>query len=297
MSRGKRCYSLGNPPRRVHDMKRASPNAVPAQKVVERVSGVAEYRVQVLDRALSILDVLATENQLAPAAISARIGLHKSTVHRLLSVLERNEYLYRDPMSGRYSLGLRLIELGTRASARLDLSDLARPMLDRLMQETGETAHIGILDHGTVVSIADSESYKTLRTPSTVGRRTPAHCSSQGKMLLAEFSPSQLRAFVRANGLRRFTRLTICRIGGLERELLRVRANGYAIDDQEFEEGLKCIGAAIRDRSGNVVAAMSIAGPAVRLREERMPQLIQAVMNAAARLSSALSSQPAPNNQ
>src|SRR5258706_10998829 len=129
-------------------MKRASPNAVPAQKVVERVSGVAEYRVQVLDRALSILDVLATENQLAPAAISARIGLHKSTVHRLLSVLECNEYFYRDPMSGPYSLGLRLIELGTRASARLDLSVLARPMLDRLTQETGETAHIGILDHG-----------------------------------------------------------------------------------------------------------------------------------------------------
>src|SRR5260370_15897419 len=148
MSRAKRCYSLGNPLRRVNDMKRAAPNAVPAKKVVERVSGVAEYRVQVLDRALSILDVLATENQLAPAAISARIGLHKSTVHRLLSVLERNEYLYRDPMSGRYSLELRLIELGTRASARLDLSVLARPMLDRLMQETGETAHIGILDHG-----------------------------------------------------------------------------------------------------------------------------------------------------
>jgi DNA-binding IclR family transcriptional regulator len=262
---------------------------VPGQgKVAEAPTRGAAYRVQVLDRALAIIDALAVEGELAPSEISSRVGLHKSTIHRLLAVLERSEYVDRNPLNGRYSLGLKLVELGTRASARLDLCELAGPILDRLMQQTGETAHVGILSHGTVVSIADSETFKTLRTPSTVGRRTPAHCSSQGKVLLAEFTPLQLRAFIRDYPLKRFSSVTICRIAELERELAKVRRNGYAVDDQEFEEGLKCIGAPVRDRNGSAVAALSVAGPAVRLRAERMPELVKAVQEAAANFCSML---------
>jgi DNA-binding IclR family transcriptional regulator len=246
------------------------------------------YRIQVLERALRILDTLAAEGQLAPSEISARLSLHKSTVHRLLAVLEQSEYVDRSHANGRYSLGLKLIELGTRASSRLDLCELAGPILDRLMEQTGETAHMGILNHGAVISVADSESYKTLRTPSTVGRRTPVHCSSQGKVLLAEWNAVDVKAFVRRNGLKSFTRHTIRNVSGLLRELAQVREQGHAIDDEEFEEGLKCIGAPIRDHTGNVVAALSIAGPAVRLRPERMPGLIESVMDAAGRLSTAL---------
>jgi IclR family transcriptional regulator, KDG regulon repressor len=248
----------------------------------------AAYRVQVLDRALRLLDVLAAEGNLAPGEISSRLALHKSTVHRLLAVLERNEYVERHQGNGRYSLGFKLIELGTSASSRLDLCEVARPILDDLMEQTGETAHIGILSQGAVVSIADSESYKTLRTPSTVGRRTPAHCSSQGKVLLAEMELPQVQAFVRANGLKPYTRLTIRTMRRLQQELEDVRRNGYAIDDQEFEEGLKCIGAPIRDRSGAVIAGISVAGPAIRLRVERMPALINTVVKAADRISAAL---------
>ena len=255
----------------------------------------ATYRVQVLERALRILDALAAVGQLAPSELCARLALHKSTVHRLLAVLEQNQYVDRDQASGKYSLGLKLIELGTRASSRLDLCEIAGPMLDRLMEQTGETAHIGILYDGAVISVADSESYKTLRTPSTVGRRTPAHCSSQGKVLLAELGPVELRAFVHHSGLKPFTRHTVRNIRGLQRELALARKNGYAIDDQEFEEGLKCIGAPIRDHSGNVVAALSIAGPTMRLRSERMPGLIELVMDAAARLSTALGYRAKPD--
>src|SRR5262245_31945605 len=179
----------------------------------------AAYRVQVLERALRILDALASEGQLAPSEISSRVDLHKSTVHRLLAVLEKNEYVDRHPGNGRYSLGYKLIELGTRASSRLDLCEIARPVLDQLMENTGETAHIGILSQGAMVSIVDSESYKTLRTPSTVGRRTPAHCSSQGKIILAEMKPPELQAFVRRNGLKGYTRLTIRNIRRLKQEL------------------------------------------------------------------------------
>jgi DNA-binding IclR family transcriptional regulator len=195
------------------------------------VSDGGAYRVQVLERALRILDTLAAEGQLAPSEISARLSLHKSTVHRLLAVLEQNEYVDRSQANGMYSLGLKLIELGTRASSRLDLCELAGPILDRLMEQTGETAHMGILNHGAVISVADSESYKTLRTPSTVGRRTPVHCSSQGKVLLAELNATEVRTFVRRNGLKSFTRHTIRNISGLQRELAQVREQGYAVDD------------------------------------------------------------------
>jgi DNA-binding IclR family transcriptional regulator len=107
-------------------------------------------------------------------------------------------------------------------------------------------------------------------------------------VLLAELNASEVRAFVRRNGLKAFTRHTIRNIGGLQRELIQVRGQGYAVDDQEFEEGLKCIGAPIRDHTGNVVAALSIAGPAMRLRPDRMPVLIGSVIEAAATLSTAL---------
>jgi DNA-binding IclR family transcriptional regulator len=257
-------------------------------KQSELVAAGGTYRVQVLERALRILDTLAAEGQLAPIEISARLSLHKSTVHRLLAVLEQSEYVERSRANGTYSLGLKLIELGTRASSRLDLCELAGPILDRLMEQTGETAHMGILNHEAVISVADSESYKTLRTPSTVGRRTPVHCSSQGKVLLAEWNAADVRVFVRRNGLKSFTRHTIRNVSGLLRELAQVREQGYAIDDEEFEEGLKCIGAPIRDHTGNVVAALSIAGPSMRLRPDRMPGLIECVRNAAGRLSTAL---------
>jgi len=252
------------------------------------------YRVQVLERALGILDELALQDQLAPGEIASRLSLHKSTTHRLLAVLEESGYVERSAANGKYSLGMKLIELGTRASSRLDLCELAGPVLDRLMERTGETAHIGILSQGAVISIADSESYKTLRTPSTVGRRNPAHCSSQGKVLMAGLSPAELRAFIGANPLKKFTRRTISTLTALQREVAQVRQQGYAIDDQEFEEGLKCVGAPIRDRFGNVVAAISVAGPAMRLSEARMPDFIGVVVDAAAGLSRALGYQASP---
>ena len=252
------------------------------------------YRVQVLERALGILDELALQDQLAPGEIASRLSLHKSTAHRLLAVLEKSGYVERSAANGKYSLGMKLIELGTRASSRLDLCELAGPVLDRLMERTGETAHIGILSQGAVISIADSESYKTLRTPSTVGRRNPAHCSSQGKVLMAGLSSTELRAFIGANALKKFTRRTISTLAALQREVAQVRQQGYAIDDQEFEEGLKCVGAPIRDRFGSVVAAISVAGPAMRLSEARMPDLIGVVVDAAAGLSRALGYEASP---
>lgn len=247
------------------------------------------YRVQVLERVFTLLNALAAKgSELGLVELSSELSLHKSTVHRLLTMLESNRYVERNPATGKYWLGWKLYELGMQAVARHDLFQLALPTVQWLMEQTNETAHLGALRDGEVVSLVNAESRQTVRTPSTVGRRTPAHCTSLGKAMLAYLPPEQLAEFVRARGLRRYTASTITRFPELARELLRVRELGYAVDDEELEEGLRCVGAPVRDRTGRVIAAISIAGPAFRLGEDRLPAAAAAVMTAAARLSESL---------
>jgi len=154
--------------------------------------------------------------------------------------------------------------------------------------ETGETAHVGVLRRGRTVSLTNVESPQTLRTPVTVGGVSPAHCTSLGKAILA-FSPeAEIDEFIRTYGLKRYTRRTITRPAAFKRALKSVREKGYAVDDEEFEDGLKCIGAPVRDYTTKVVAAISITGPATRLTEDRMPALTSCIVKAAAELSAAL---------
>jgi DNA-binding IclR family transcriptional regulator len=247
------------------------------------------YTVRALDRALSILNALADQDsEVGLTQLSERLGMHKSTVHRLLAVLERNQYVEKDPAASKYHLGWKPFELGMRAVSRLDFCDLARPCLERLVQETGETAHLGILRQGDIISLVNVESQRTLRTPSTVGRRTPAHCTSLGKVILAFLPRQQVTEFLRTYALRPYTRKTITRASLLKAELAVVRKRGYALDDEEFEEGLMCIGAPVRNHVGKVIAAISIAGPSFRLGGEATAALAKSVVEAAARLSASL---------
>lgn len=246
------------------------------------------YKIQVLDRTFAIFDVIAANGpELTLAEITLRLNLHKSTAHRLLAVLEGYRYVERT-RSGKYRLGSKLLELGARAAAGLDLAERALPFLRGLVAETGETAHVGILREGEVLSIANVESPRTLRTPATVGRRTPAHCTSLGKAILAFASEEQLAEVVRTRSLKGYTAKTLTRAEALRQELREVRRRGYAVDDEEFEEGLRCVGAPVRDHSGRVVAAVSITGPAFRITPERLPALGKSVIRAAEKLSAAL---------
>ena len=144
------------------------------------------YRVQVLERAVDILQVLADDSRgLGAGEVAERLSLHKSTIHRLLRVLDHHRLIRRNSETGKYALGLRLFELGNRAVKGLRLRDQAQPHLEQLVRETGETAHICVLDGGDVVSIAYAEGPRSLRMPATVGRRTPAYRSAVGKAMLA----------------------------------------------------------------------------------------------------------------
>ncbi len=249
--------------------------------------------VQVLDRTCDILECLANNGpELGLSEITDDLGLSKSTVHRLLSALERRSYVRRVPLTSKYGLGVKLVELGHKASNADDLVTHAAAYLTRLVTETGETAHLGILRDGVVVSLSAVESPKTLRTPSTVGVWTGAHSSSLGKCLLADLDSDELALFLSSRELTSSTTNTISTEKELARELAKVRRQGFAVDDEENEYGLKCIGAPVRDQTGRVKAALSIAGPANRLGPSVMSVRSEAVKRAAAELSAAMGYSP-----
>ncbi len=247
------------------------------------------YRVQVLDRAVAILQVLAdAQNDLALVEIAERLDLHKSTTHRLLMVLEQHRLVRKNGNNGRFALGLRLFDLGSQAVARLRLREQARPFLERLVHDTGETAHIGVLDDGEIVSIANVEGPRTVRTPSTVGRRTAVHCSAVGKAVIAFLPQPALEETLARRPLRPFTSKTLVTRTALLADLRQVRVRGYAIDNEEIEKGLRCVGAPVRDYSDEVIAALSIAGPAFRITMDRIPVLARSVRQLAQDLSAQL---------
>lgn len=250
-------------------------------KTAEKAPGV-----QALDRALDMLELLATsEGPLRLVELSERVGLHKSTVHRLLATLARRRYVERDPVSGCYRLGLKVFELGSWFFNHIELRHEARPFMQQLVDQTLETAHLGILDDGQVVYIEKVESPQTIRMYSGLGKRAPAHCTSMGKVLLAALPEAELDLIIARRGLPRYTSNTIVDPVELKEHLRRVRAQGFAIDDTEHEEAVRCAGAPVRNYRGEVVAALSVAAPAVRLTRERMTEVVELVRTTALKIS------------
>lgn len=247
------------------------------------------YRVQVLERVFEILDILADSDAgIGLTELAGRLKLHKSTTHRLVMVLESGRYIERNPSTGRYHLGSRLIELGLSAAAQLDVYEVARPYLRTLAEEAGETAHLAVLREGEIVSIVKAEGNQNLRTPITVGTRTPAHCTSLGKAILAFGPPERVDDFLKNRKLKAYTSKTITSPMRFKAELQAIRERGYSVDNEEREIGLRCIAAPVWNSLGEVIAAISVAGPAFRITEKRIPALSRIVIGVAGRISSSL---------
>jgi DNA-binding IclR family transcriptional regulator len=240
------------------------------------------YRVQVIDRVLGVLEILASdESALTLVELCKRLELPKSTVLRLLMVLESHRFVEKDAHSGAYRLGLKLFELGSKAVARLDLDERAKPYLERLVFATGETAYCCVLHDGQALAVARVESSRAVRAPSTVGWRAPVHCTAVGKALLAFLPEAEFNTLFKQRKLHAYTPNTITTLTQLRNELHAIRACGYAIDNEEMEEGLKCLAAPVRGNAGKLVAAIGILGPSFRLPEEKISQLAAAVMREA----------------
>jgi DNA-binding IclR family transcriptional regulator len=253
------------------------------------------YRPQVLERTFAILDVLAESTEdLSWAQMEGRLNFDKSTYYRLLRTLEHHRYAERDSQTGKYRLGSKLLELGSRAVARFDLATACRPYLERLSGQSGETALLGVFRDGQVITLTVVEGRHALRMGVTVGGKAPVHCSAIGKAILAFLPEDEVGSIVRNSGLIRYTRHTITRRSEFKAELAQIRNRGFAMDNQELEAGLKCIGAAVQDRSGRVIAALSIAGAAVRFDRKRVSTLAPLVSRIASDFSASLGYRPGP---
>ena len=243
--------------------------------------------IQTIERVSLILDRVGQNPQgVSIKELSSELNLPKGTIHRILSSLSYFGYIRQDAATKNYSLGLKLIELASLLSGQLDLRRVAEPTLRELAEKTGETAYMVVLDGSEVVYIEKIESQQLtggLKMASKVGSRNPLHSCAVGKTLLSFFPEQELDRLIRKKGLSRRTVNTITEPERLKEQLKVVRAQGYALDDEENEEGIRCLAAPVFDEKGGPVAAISVSGPAFRVTKKVLQQVLRKEVTEAAR--------------
>jgi DNA-binding IclR family transcriptional regulator len=253
----------------------------------------SDYTIQTVSNALRLLEVFYDEPELGVSELSRRLGLHKNNVFRLLATLELGGYVEQSPATDRYRLGVRSLELGRAYSRSHSLVERARPALTKLVDELGETAHLGILRDFEVVHLDGIQPHRLLVTASRVGQRLPAHCSALGKVLIGCADAVTRERYdervVSEGALEAVTPATLVDGVKLFDQLKTVAGQGYAFDLGECEEGLNCAAAPVYGEDGDVVAALSVSGPSFRLSEDILyAKVVPALSAAAGELSTAL---------
>jgi len=236
--------------------------------------------VQSVDRAITVLEILARRGEAGVSEVAIEIDVHKSTAFRLLGALETRGLVEQAGDRGKYRLGVGLIPLAGAVSDRLDVTRQGRQVCERLAAELGETVNVAVLQDEWAVNVDQARGPSTVSTHNWVGQLTPVHCTSSGKVLLAHAERSgPLPA------LRRFTARTVTDPDALEAELAVVRATGIGRACEEYEVGLNAVAAPVRDRFGAVIAALSVSGPSYRLTPERMDEIVPALLAGVAEVS------------
>jgi IclR family KDG regulon transcriptional repressor len=222
---------------------------------------MAEQSVQSLDRTLDIIELLATKpDGLGVTDIGQALSLHKSTVHRLISALARRGYIEKDIRTGMYRIGLKFVEISSLLLNHIELKTEALPYMRRLAGQLGQTVHLAIRDGTEIVYIEKVDSLQSLRMYSHIGKRIPAYCSALGKVLLSGIDRDVLLKTVSGIEMTARTPNTITNRDELIRQVDMVRSVGWASDNEENEEGIRCIAAPIYDFTGKIIAAMSVSG-------------------------------------
>ena len=235
---------------------------------------VSGLEVQSLQRTFDILEVVG--NSVAPVSlkyITDETGLPKSTVYRLLSNLEKRDYVRCDS-NGTYRLGIQLLMMSQRAEQNFDIKNLARKYLLQLNEFTKETVHLGILATNRVLYVDTVESPHALRLVAKLGTTNSVHCTALGKALLVKHDEEQIKEILTSDGMERRTEYTLCTVEDYLAEIDKIRRLGYALDNCESELDGRCIGAPIYDNAGQVVAAISISGLASRFSKEHIEKVV-----------------------
>ncbi len=244
--------------------------------------------IKSLDRAMGVLEHLSTLPGATLSSLAGDLEQSPATVYRILVTLEVRGLVEFDPASQLWFIGSRAFVIGARYLRRTTLVDRARPILRRLMEETGETANLGIARSTNVLFVGQVETHATIRAFFPPGTLSPMHASGIGKALLAQMSDDRLSRLFATAPLDRFTDKTLIEPSTLRADLEATRERGYAIDDEEKNEGMRCIAAPVFDLSGGAVAGLSVSGPASRVSLAEVERLSKAVVEAAEELSAAM---------
>ncbi len=250
----------------------------------------AEYIIQAVSHALDLLEQFHGENdELGVTELSKRLKLHKNNVFRLLATLESRGYIEQNRATENYRLGLKSLELGQTFIKQMGLLRQAKPILERLVKECRETSYVAIFKEGYIVYLDVVETDLTVRVVSRVGSRLPAYCTAAGKVHLAFMSDEEIDALLPSRELKAYTPNTITDRDELKKELRRIAEQGYALDNEELDSGVRCVAGPIRDYTRRIVGAVSVSGPSMRFSDERIQKdLIPLVTQAAEDLSTRL---------
>ena len=243
--------------------------------------------VQAVSNAFKILEILSNSPKCGVSELARTLGCQKGTVFRLLNTLRNEGYITQDAESEKYSLTLKLFKLGSNVVNNLDLNKASLPVITRLSKLTSETVHICVLENDQLVYLQKIESTHALKVAmmSRVGQSVPLYCTGVGKVLLSHQSIEKIQQYLQNTNFERFTEHTIVEPHDLTIELEKIRTSGIAYDNEEHVLGVRCVAAPIFNQTGNVIAAISIAGPTVRIVNEKLKLIRELVMNAASEIS------------
>ena len=237
--------------------------------------------IRAVERALDVLLCFSRQTpELTMTQIAEQIGIHKSTTHRLLATLERKRFVERDPVTGVYHLGIRLLQMAYLTLEQNDLRQIAAPFLRRLSEQHQETIHLAVLDDVDVVFVDVIESQQRVKLAAAIGQRLPAVATASGKSILACMPDEFVRQILKG-GMPRHTPHTLDTPEAFFEDLGRVRERGFALDEQEQEDGINAVAAPILDSNGQPMASVAIAGPAYRLTRERLIEFGPSVLASA----------------
>jgi IclR family transcriptional regulator, KDG regulon repressor len=250
----------------------------------------SEYIIQAVSHALDLLEQFHDDvDELGVTELSKRLKLHKNNVFRLLATLESRGYIEQNKATENYRLGLRSLELGQTFIKQMGLLRQAKPILERMVEECNETSYVAIFKDGYIVYLDVVETDLTVRVVSRVGSRLPAYCTASGKVHLANMSEEEVDALLPHKEMKGYTPTTITDREQFKAELRRVAEQGYAVDNEEYDLGVRCIAGPIRDYTRRIVGAVSVSGPSMRLTDERLEkEMIPMVIRASEDLSTRL---------
>jgi DNA-binding IclR family transcriptional regulator len=233
-------------------------------------------RIQVIDRATSLLEAIARYPEpVSLKILSAETGLHVSTTHRILASLIDNRFVERDA-AGRYRLGIRLLQLGVRLHRDIDLRSVALPVMEALRDRLGESVNLTIREGDVVVYIEKATPNRMMHVQQIVGSRAPLHVTAVGKLMLGAAGEEAIRGYAQRTNLPAYTRNTLSTLPRLIEECSEAIAKGYALDNEEAELDVGCIGVLLYDGSGNAVAGLSVSAPIERRRMAWVDDMLEA---------------------